>query len=165
MDIKTLEKNAAGATSSTTAAVKYLIDCLYVYQKGDDKALGFLGYVLSKNDLQENKQAPSGFVPSNSSLSLIKRIRAPTNQHGIVSLMGGTWEKDYKDAKPDAYELPITKEDVYGQDNRVFLKSGGRDNPYPIGLRQNASGQWKITNGLSTMVMDVRKPKSAVDDF
>nr|MDO8117727.1 hypothetical protein [Candidatus Sigynarchaeota archaeon] len=87
--------------------------------------------------------------------------------HCIIALMGGTWEKDYKDANPDGYSLHVVKEDDAGMDggHRVFVKSGGRDNPIPVTLKQNSSGEWKITNGMGTIVMDVRKTKTQVEDF
>ncbi|NMC08497.1 MAG: hypothetical protein GYA24_25030 [Candidatus Lokiarchaeota archaeon] len=165
MNIKALEKGSSAATSSPKAAVKFLLDTLYVYQQGDDGALGYLGFVLSKNDLVADENAPSKFMPSVSTLQSVKRLKDPRYANSILALMGGTWQKDYKDAKPDAYTLPVTKEDDPGNGHRVFLKSGGRDNPFPVTLKQSGSGAWKVTEGLGTICMDVRKTKTAAEDI
>ncbi|MHA1298677.1 MAG: DUF6935 domain-containing protein [Candidatus Helarchaeota archaeon] len=165
MDLKDLEKNAKNATDSPTNAVKYILDVLYVYQKVDEKAVGYVGYVLSKNVMQEDPSAPSGLKPGSTTMNRIKGLKEPQRSNSILSSMGATWEKDYKDIDVDNYKLPVVKVDESGNNATVIINPGGRDNNIPIKLSKNNKGQWKITGGFSTLTMDCRKPKSVVGDF
>jgi hypothetical protein len=171
MDHKDLERDSATANDSPQNALKFLLNCLYVYQRGgkkgrgEDKALGYIGFVLSKDNLKEDRKSPSGLKPFASSLSLIKGLRQPQRLNAIISSMGATWENNYEDVDPSNYELPIVNEQEVGDRLRITLKAGGRDNPFPITLAQNNRGQWKIVGGFSSLCMDVRRPKAAVGDF
>ena len=165
MDIKDLEKNAAKATDSPENALKYVIDCLYVYQKVNEKALGYFGYVLSKNMMQEDSSAPSGLKPGPTTLGRIKGTKEPQRKYGVLAVMGASWEEDYKDINVDNYKLKILKVDTKGDKCKITLKSGGHDNPIPIKLAKNNKGQWKITDGFTTLTRDSRKPKSEVGNF
>jgi hypothetical protein len=133
--------------------------------KGEDKALGYIGFVLSKDNLKEDKKSPSGLKPFASSLNLIKGLRQPQRYYAILSSMGASWENNYQDVDPTNYELPIVEVKEQGDKVKIILKAGGRDNPFPITLAQNNRGQWKIVGGFSTLCMDVRQPKAAVGDF
>ncbi|MBD3186484.1 hypothetical protein GF325_06630 [Candidatus Bathyarchaeota archaeon] len=163
MDVKTLDKIAPDANESPESAIKFLLDCLYVYQQGDEDALGYIGYVLSKSFCEEDRTAASGYKLMKRYKSLVSRILDDPNC--IIAAMGASWEEDYKDVDPDDYELTITKQDKSKKEVKTFIKSGGRDLPFPITCRMNSSGQWKVTSGFSTILMDVRKPKSEVEDF
>ena len=165
MDINDLKKNKDKANESQKAAIKFLIDCLYVYQQGNDDALGYMGCVLAKSFSQEDSSAPCGWKPNKRYTGLIKRVREAKNVNCVLSTMGATWEKDYKDINVDDYEPKWTKETMDGEQTRIFINAGGRDIDFPVNVQQNNKGQWKIMGGLSTMCMDVRKPKSAVGDF
>lgn len=165
MDINDLKKNAAKANDTAKGVIKYLVDCLYVYQQGDDDALGYFGYILAKNFCKEDSSSPSGYKPSPRYTSMIKRVRAAKNTNVVLSTMGGTWEKDYKGVDPDNYNLNFGKETMAGKETRIFINSGGHDLPFPINVRQNNKGQWKIMSGLSTMCMGVRKTKTEEGDF
>ncbi|MHA1383280.1 MAG: DUF6935 domain-containing protein [Candidatus Helarchaeota archaeon] len=167
MDINTLKKNAEKATESPKSAIKYLVDCLYVYQQGDDAALGYMGYVLAKSFCREDSSSPSGYVPSQRYTNLIKSLRESRKKNAVLSTMGATWEKDYKDIDVDNYEIPFvdSKQTMMGEQTRLFINAGGRDMDFPVNVQQNNKGQWKIMSGLSTMCMDVRKTKSEAGDF
>lgn len=135
-------------------------------EKEAEKALGYIGFVLSKDNLKEVESAPSGYIPIGSTQRLIKGLKEPQRANSILSSMGATWQNDYEDIDPDNYELPISKEEDYGEDQiRIFIKAGGRDNPFPIVIAKNNQDQWKITEGFSTICMDVRPPKSKTKDF
>lgn len=165
MDIKDLEKNAKMASNDPVSAIKFFINCLYVYQQGNDKALGYVGYVLSKDNLVADKTSPSGFKPSPYTLNFIKMVQEPKNVNVIIAAMGANYENDYTDVDPDNYELNITSEiDETKDDLSVFIKSGGHDLPFPINVSKNNKGQWKITE-FSSLVLGVRKPKSSERDF
>ena len=165
MDTSTLKKLVDTANDSPEKAIKFLLDCLYVYQQGDDDGLGYLGFVMSKKLLSEDGNAPSGYKLGPSDMSLVKRLKEKKNEHVIIASMGANWEEDYENINVDDYSLPVEKKDTSGKDTRVFIKSGGRDIAYPIKLRQNSKGQWKITGGFSSVVMGVRKTKSEEEDF
>ncbi|NVM03168.1 MAG: hypothetical protein HWN67_12570 [Candidatus Helarchaeota archaeon] len=165
MDIKDLEKNAAKATESPESAIKYVLDCLYVYQKVDDKAMGYFGYVLSKDMMREDASAPSGLKPGLTTLNRIKGTKEHQRAYGVLACMGASWEKDYKDIDVDNYKPNILKVDKDDDKAKVVLKSGGHDNPISIKLAKNNKGQWKIISGFTTLTRDSRKPKSAVGDF
>ena len=173
MDLIDLKNQSETATETPENAVKFLLNCMYVYQKGgkkgkgEDKALGYMGFVLSKDGLKENKKAESKFLPFATTLQLIKGLKEPQRANTVLASMGGTWEQDYKDVDPDNYELNITNKQDLGDDRvKIFIKSGGRDNPFPITLAKNASGQWKILSAyFSSIVMDVRKGKTTAGDF
>ena len=109
MDINDLKKNAAKANDTAKGVIKYLVDCLYVYQQGDDDALGYFGYILAKSFCKEDSSSPSGYKPSPRYTSMIKRVRAAKNTNVVLSTMGGTWEKDYKGVYPDNYNLDFGK--------------------------------------------------------
>lgn len=167
MDINTLKENASKANESPKNAIKFLIDCLYVYQQGDDKALGYMGYVLAKSYCQEDSSSPSGWAPNKRYTSMIKRVREAKNKYCVLSTMGARYEKDYKDFDVDNYEPKWvdSKQSMDGKQTRIFIDAGGRDIDFPVNVQQNNKGQWKIMGGLSSMCMDVRKPKSAEGDF
>lgn len=165
MDINDLEKNAKNATKDPKTAIKYFIDCLYVYQQGDDDALGYLGYVLSKKESVEDESAPSGFIPSTHAMTLIKMVREPKNVNVLLGAMGATWENDYQDVDPDNYQPKYKSQQDLGDDTlKLFIKSGGQDLPFPIRVAKNKQGQWKIME-FSSIVTGVRPPKSSERDF
>ncbi len=165
MNIKDLEKDAKTATDTPKGAIKFLVNCLYVYQQGNDKALGYMGYVLAKSFCEEDNSSPSGYKPNKRYTGLIKSLKEHRKRNSVLSTMGGTWEQDYKDIDPDNYELPFTKETMDGEETRFFINAGGRDLDFPVNVRQNNKGQWKIMGGLSTMCMDVRPTKTEKGDF
>ncbi len=163
MDVSTLKKNVSSANKTAKNAIKYLVDCLYVYQQGDDSALGYMGYVLSKSFCTKDNSSPSGFKTSRRYESLIKALHDKKNT--VLSTMGGTWQKDYKDVDPDKYNIKFTKEQKKSGGLKIFIDAGGRDIDFPVTVKKNNKGQWKVTDGFSSMLMDVRKPQSEVGDF
>ncbi|MHA1380438.1 MAG: DUF6935 domain-containing protein [Candidatus Helarchaeota archaeon] len=172
LDLTDLKIQSENATETPETAIKFVLNCLYLYQtggkkrKGEDKALGYLGFVLSKSDLKEDKKSPSGFKIMPSTMSLIKGLKDPHRANAILSSMGATWVNNYQDIDVDDYELKVQRVEDLGNDRvKVFIIAGGRDNPFPLTLAKNNQGQWKIVGGFSTLCMDVRKPKSAVGDF
>ena len=173
MDLIDLKNQSETANDTPENAVKFLLNCMYVYQKGgkkgkgEDKALGYMGFVLSKDGLKENKKAESGYLPFATTLQLIKGLREPQRGNTILASMGGTWENNYEDVDPDNYELNITNTQEIAEDQvKIFIKSGGRDNPFPMTLAKNNQGQWKVMSAyFSSIVMDVRPGKATAGDF
>jgi len=172
VDLKILSRDIDIANDTPEHAIKYLLNCLYVYQKGgkkergEDKALGYLGFVLSKNNLKEDKNAASGYKPLQSTLSLIKGLSEAHRANAILSSMGGSWEANYENVDPDNYEVSIERVEEQGEGRvKIFINAGGRDNPFPLTLAKNNQGQWKVVGGFSSLCMDVRPPKSALGDF
>ena len=165
MKISDLEKDAAKATDSPEKAVKYALDCLYVYQNVDEKAVGYFGYVLSKDMMEEDSSMPSGLKPRVTTMARIKGTKEPQRKYGVLAHMGASWEKDYKDLDVDNYKPNIIKVDKKDDKATITLKSGGHDHPVNVKLAKNNKGQWKIISGFSTLTRDSRKPKSVVGDF
>ena len=60
--------------------------------------------------------------------------------------------------------MKIVRTVDHGKGIKMFVHSGGRDNPVPCQLMKNSSGEWKLTE-YSSFCMDVKKPKSEEGDF
>jgi len=57
----------------------------------------------------------------------------------------------------------VSKKD-HGKGVKIFIQSGGKDNPTPLQLRKNSSGQWKLTN-YSSVCTGVKKTVEEEGDF
>ncbi|MHA1732599.1 MAG: DUF6935 domain-containing protein [Promethearchaeota archaeon] len=81
-----------------------------------------------------------------------------------ASYLGGTPENKYAKYKYDA-ALKVTekREMTSPKDLKVWVKSGGKDNPSPVRVKQNKDGYWKIFeySSLYTMCKSAEDP----DDF
>ncbi|MHA1793209.1 MAG: DUF6935 domain-containing protein [Promethearchaeota archaeon] len=165
MNINALKKLVEYANDSPENAIKFLFYCLYLYQQGEDEALGYLGYVMSKKLLHEDSTSPSGLKLGPSDMGLVSRLKEPRNKNVIIASMGASWKRDYKNINVDSFSLHVEKKDKMGDDLRLFIKSGGRDLSYPIKLRKNNKKKWKITGGFSSILTGVREPKSEAEDF
>ena len=65
----------------------------------------------------------------------------------------------------EGYALTLArKKSKHGKGVKIFVESGGRDNPVPCQLQQNSSGQWKLTE-YSSFCMDVRPTATEEGDF
>lgn len=137
----------------------------YNYKK--DPAVGspMISLVLSKKHQVKDSNSPTGRRPGPTDSNLIRHMCE--SPHTVISYLGGTYEKDYKDfnaKKPVMHFLAKEKEDKKGKYVSVIIQSGGKDLPTPVGLAKNKDGQWKIRE-FSSIATDCRKPKSVEEDF
>ena len=74
-----------------------------------------------------------------------------------ASYLGGMPSNKYK---PDYNTtIKILNQSRGDKENKVFVQSGGKDNPSPVQLRQNDDGYWKISE-YSSLYTGVKPVKS-----
>jgi hypothetical protein len=60
--------------------------------------------------------------------------------------------------------MTVTKKQDHGKGLKIFIDSGGKDLNTPVQLRENSSGQWKLTE-YSSVCTGVRKTVEEEGDF
>ena len=92
------------------------------------------------------------------------RVVKGTDFQGAIaaSYLGGTPDNMYK----HTYETDLVVYEggsKFGEkESKVFVKSGGKDNPSPVVVKKNKDGYWKLFN-ISSLCTGVKVIKS--DDF
>ncbi len=138
----------------------YLIAALNL-EKKRDIAEDMMTVVITKNDCVEDGRSPTGLKLGNRATYFVEQFLESRNN--ARSYVGGTNENNYE-IDWDKLTLTIVKKQDHQGGYKFFVESGGRDNPVPCQLKKNKHGQWKLTE-YSSFCMDVKKPRSEVDDF
>lgn len=131
----------------------------------NDPKLGeaMMTVVVSKRDLVEDSKSLSGYKLRRTGPGYF--IGQFLKDKNIArSYVGGKPENDYK---IDEDKLVMTIVKVIDQDEKtkkIFIQSGGKDNPSPVTLKRNRHGQWKLTE-YSSLCTGVKPITSAVEDF
>ncbi|MDF1537962.1 MAG: hypothetical protein P1Q69_03575 [Candidatus Thorarchaeota archaeon] len=148
----------AGTPENTI--IYYLIAALNL-KKNKKVGEAMMTIVISKKDCKEDGRSPSGLKMASRAQYFADHFLE--NPNSAQSYLGGTWENDYKYSKS---KLTLTKvrEVKHGKGLKIFIESGGRDNPVPCQLQKNSSGQWKLTE-YSSFCMDVKPTKTEQGDF
>ena len=77
------------------------------------------------------------------------------------SYLGGTVENGYEYSYDnDVVSLPQSKKGE--KESKIFIQSGGKDNPTPVQLKKNKDGYWKLFNA-SSIATGVKRIQD--DDF
>lgn len=138
----------------------YLIAALNL-EKNQKTAEAMMSVVITKDDLREDGSSPSGYKLGNRAGYFVEQFLESKNN--ARSYVGGTNENDYS-IDWEKLTLTIIKKQDYMGGVKIFVHSGGRDNPVPCQLKKNNKGQWKLTE-YSSFCMGVKPTKSSEGDF
>ncbi|MHA1697321.1 MAG: DUF6935 domain-containing protein, partial [Promethearchaeota archaeon] len=126
-----------------------------------DKKLGsqVLAFAFPKNENTKDASSPSGYKLSaaGNEYYLDQFLKDPNI---IRSYGGANYKSGYK-FDPDNIKITVVKENITGNEAKITIQSGGKDNPTPMTLKRNKLGQWKIFGGFGSMATGVRR---VVDD-
>jgi hypothetical protein len=140
----------------------YLIAALNA-EKDPKLADAMMTVVVSKKDCLEDGRSPSGLkLNARGSGYYLKQFMK--NKNIARSYVGGTNDNDYKITKSKLKMTVVRKEERSEKSVKIFIQSGGKDLPTPVGLKRNREGLWKLTN-YSSICTGVKPPKSEEDDF
>ena len=138
----------------------YLIAALNLKKK-KDVGEDMMTLLVSKKHCVKDSKSPTGLKLGRSAKYYVNHfLENPTS---APSYLGGTWENEYKINKAKL-KLTVVRETKHGKGVKIFVESGGRDNPVPAQLQENSSGQWKLIE-YSSFCMDVKPTKSEQGDF
>jgi hypothetical protein len=135
-----------------------LIAVLETVKEGNPDGLKMWGMPLPKDTLAQNGEPSQGHVSF--ILTQFGRQVQGTNFRGAIaaSYLGGSPSNGYQ----YSYSKGVTVErrDPNGSDEiKIFIRSGGKDNPSPVTLKRNKEGYWKIFN-YSSLYTGVRPASS-----
>jgi hypothetical protein len=140
--------------------IYYLIAALNIPKK-KDVAEDMMTLIVSKKHCIKDSKSPTGLKLGKSAKYYLNHfVENPTS---APSYLGGTWKNNYKIDK-SKLKLTIVRESKQGKGVKIFVESGGRDNPVPCQLQENSKGQWKLTE-YSSFCMDVRPTAEEEGDF
>ena len=157
-EFKAAWEKDAGKPENTI--VYYLIAALNIPKK-KDVAEAMMTLVISKKDCLEDGKSPSGLKLGRNAKYFFNHFIE--NPNSAPSYLGGTYKNSYKIEK-SKLKLTVVRETTQGKALKIFVESGGRDNPVPCQLQKNSSGQWKLTE-YSSFCMDVRPTVEEEGDF
>jgi hypothetical protein len=138
----------------------YLIAALNI-PKNKDLAEDMMTVVVSKKHCVQDHKSPTGLRLGRSAKYYLDHFAE--NPHSAPSYVGGSWQNNYEFSK-SKLTLTIVRKGKHGKGVKIFVESGGRDNPVPCQLQKNSSGQWKLTE-YSSFCMDVRPTAEEEGDF
>jgi len=138
----------------------YLIAALNI-EKDPKLADAMMTVVVSKRHSMESGSSPSGFKLGKSSKYYIGQFKEDVNI--ARSFIGGTNTNKYKFSKSNL-KMTVVRKEKQPKGVKIFIQSGGKDNPTPITLRENSSGQWKLTN-YGSICTGVKKTIEEEGDF
>ena len=128
-----------------------------------DEAMEMIPIFFPKNQLNESGTTRSGFALRSSDSYLVEQLLQKPNV--VPSYLGGTPDNEYT---PSGELEPVFIEGrptvISEKEAKIFIRSGGKDNPTPVGLKRNKHGIWKIFN-WSSIATGVKPPASTADDF
>ncbi|MEX2684015.1 MAG: hypothetical protein Q6373_020760 [Candidatus Sigynarchaeota archaeon] len=144
-------KNEAGAIKCLLIAV------LETFKENNPDGKKMWGMVLPKDQL--TPQGEPGTQHKIAMNQFGQTVPGTDFKGGIAaSYLGGTPANKYKpDYKASITLLPSSKRGE--KDSKVFVQSGGKDNPSPVQLRKNDEGYWKIFE-YSSLYTGVKPIKS-----
>jgi hypothetical protein len=140
----------------------YLIAALNA-EKDPELADAMMTVVVSKKDCLEDGRSPSGLKLNPHGAGYYLKL-LKMNKNIVRSYVGGTNENDYKITKSKLKMTVVRKEEKSEKSVKIFIQSGGKDLPTPVGLKRNRDGLWKLTN-YSSICTGVMPSKSEEDDF
>ena len=142
------------------AIMYYVIAALNV-EKDPKLANAMMTVVVSKKDCVNSPSSPSGLKLGKSAKYFVGQFKK--NPRIARSYVGGTPENDYKITK-SKLTMTVTKKQKHGKGLKIFIDSGGKDFDTPLQLRENSSGQYKLTE-YSSVCTGVQKTIKEQGDF
>ncbi|MGV8120135.1 MAG: hypothetical protein AB2L14_10290 [Candidatus Xenobiia bacterium LiM19] len=131
-----------------------LIAVLETVKEENPDGLKMWGIPLPKDTLSPNGQPSPGHV--NFIITQFGRQIQGTGFRGAIaaSYLGGSPQNGYKYSYSNT--VSVDSRNAQGGDEvKIFIRSGGKDNPSPVTLKRNNSGYWKIFN-YSSLYTGVR---------
>lgn len=163
------EQRYLAEAADAHAVCRLFVDGMLTLER--DEALGtqMMLRCCSTRHLDPDASAPSGHRFRMSDREAVKRLLRDPNI--ARSYAGGHHETGYAGADASRIALDTSySASAQGVDHpaagqaKLFVASGGADNPRPITLARNSRGEWKVT-GFSSLTTGVRKPAAEVGDF
>jgi hypothetical protein len=138
----------------------YLIAALNI-EKDPELAEAMMTVVVSKRDCLEDGGSPSGLKLGKTAKYYIGQFKG--NKNIARSYVGGTNTNSYKYSKSNLV-MTVVRTEKQKKGLKIFIQSGGKDMPTPVYVRENSSGQWKLTN-YSSICTGVKKTVEEEGDF
>jgi hypothetical protein len=140
---------AAMVTPFDTAAL--FVAALCVYPLNKDVTVAMINHLKGPNPL------------SNSDIQFLAARMAQNNKAGFIGASyfdGATPKNEYAPAEP--YTVTVSENPYSYQEQgyaRLFVKSGGADNPRPVTMRQAKDNKWYLWE-YSSLLSDILAPES-----
>ena len=138
----------------------YLIAALNI-EKDPKLADAMMTVVVSKKHSIASGSSPSELKLGKSAKYYIGQFKK--NPNIARSYVGGTNTNKYKFSK-SSLTMTVVRKEPQAKGVKIFIQSGGKDMPTPVYLRENSSGQWKLTN-YSSICTGVKKTVEEEGDF
>ncbi|HDS09989.1 MAG TPA: hypothetical protein ENN73_07160 [Firmicutes bacterium] len=141
------------ATTEKGAIKMYLIAILEYLNENPDGGR-MIGQCVPKGEFSpEGKPTPSHRFYLEQFGKVVKGTDFPG---GIAaSYLGGTPQNGYKYDYANEIVVIESSSKFGSEESKVFVKSGGKDNPSPVTLKKNKDGFWKLF-GVSSLCTGVR---------
>ncbi|MCK4667881.1 hypothetical protein KAU33_14085 [Candidatus Dependentiae bacterium] len=149
------------AKTELGAIKMYLIGILELVTEENKYGNKMIAMCVHKDEFNED------FKPRSSQQFYIgqfaKKVKG-TDYYGAIaaSYLGGTHENGYKYDYKNALVEKKAGTSRGEKETKIFIQSGGKDNPTPVSLKKNKYGYWKLicSSSLCTGVKDIKS-----DDF
>jgi len=135
-------------------AVKMYIIAAIEYIEGNNEAKKMVSLTLPKPSLN------SAGMPGSSEQYRLDHMKEDINIPR--SYIGGTHANGYSDFSLDYTITSLPQSKKGEKESKIFIQSGGKDNPTPVNLKKNKFGIWKIFN-ISSVATGVKRIED--DDF
>lgn len=140
-----------------------LIAVLETVKENNKDGLKMWGMVIPKDDVTASGEP----LPSIASFQLsqfARQVPGTSFRGGIAaSYIGGCPANAYSYSYSNRVSVDEGSTRRKADEVKLFVKSGGKDNPSPVTLKKNKDGYWKIFN-YSSLYTGVR-PATAANDF
>jgi hypothetical protein len=144
------------------ASIMYYIIAALNIQRDEDLANAMMTVVVSKNDSLEDGRSASGrYLRRQGTYYYIGQFSK--TDHIAKSYVGGTPENGYKIDEGKLVMTVVRVQDKGDKEKKIFIQSGGKDNPTPVSVARNNAGQWKLIEYSSICTGVKRTPEEAGD--
>lgn len=120
-----------------------LVAVLETVKEGNPDGLRMWGLVLPKDELNGDGEPDATHRFALEQFG--KTVKGTSFAGGIAaSYLGGTNQNGYAYSYESAVRVDTRQTRREEDKVKLFVRSGGKDNPSPVQLRKNATGYWKI---------------------
>jgi len=155
-------RDKIGKTPEGGATV--FIVALKLYAENPELGLPCLTIAINRQRLSKGKGGYKGYVPAQTDLSLIKRIKE--KPYLANSYFQNTSPKNGY-ALPKALQIKAVSNPYSGNkdagDFKIYIACSGADSDRPIRLKRNNRGIWKA-HEFSSLLLGIRPPEVQEDD-
>ena len=131
---------------SELGAIKAFLIGVIEYLEDKDRGSKMIALTLPENYLQKD-----GTPGRNAFLEYFEK----DGGNSAKSYLGGTPDNDYQYQYD--FHLDMQANSEQGEwESKLFIRSGGKDNPSPVHLKKNQNGYWKLFN-VSSLATGVKK--------